>query len=81
METNALLEPLSKLSEQLSKFDKRVGAYCGYTSTGKGITLQTMGCNLFLYPEFIYKFIHHPDQVTEEDLTEVVDFARFKQAL
>ncbi|HCN84710.1 MAG TPA: hypothetical protein DIT07_13995 [Sphingobacteriaceae bacterium] len=80
METNPLFETLSKLSEQLSKFDKRVGAYCGYTSTGKGITLQTNGCNLFLYPAFIYKFMYHPEQVTEEDLTEVVDFARFEQA-
>jgi hypothetical protein len=34
---------------------------------------------LFLYPAFIYKLMYHPDQVTDEDLSEVVDFAHFDQ--
>lgn len=79
METNPLTETLNKLSELLSKIDKRVGPYCGYTSTGKGITLQTMGCNLFLYPAFVYKLIYKPESLTDDDYSEVVDFAHFDQ--
>ncbi|MXV15078.1 hypothetical protein [Hufsiella ginkgonis] len=72
MENNTLLGALTKLPELLAAFDKRVGPYCGHTSTTKGITLKTPGGSLFLYHSFIHKLIHQPEEVNNEELKSLL---------
>ena len=72
METNSLTSVLTGLSEKLAAFDQRAGLYCGHASTTKGITLKMPAGSLFLYHSFINKLVYHPDEVTNEELRDLV---------
>jgi hypothetical protein len=69
-------ESLSQLPKRLSVFDNRIGRYCGYVSTTRGITLKTLSGSLFLHRNFIYKLLYQPDRVTDDDLEQLVSSLR-----
>jgi hypothetical protein len=71
MEQDILLTALTQLPERLMAFNHTIGSYCDHISTGRGITLRTSTATLFLYPLFIYKLLHKPESVTEDDLKSV----------